>query len=227
MLYSHNLLPLFIFNDLYIGKSNDFDNGNSHTIDYTLLNNNKVVFNKVNWGYKKDNEKEIDTIKHEKLNISISNEGFIEYKPLELCNNSPLEAYLNIHDPIGFNIRKDPKGEIILNLNKQDKIFILTITEAKNGWLKLINIAGAEVGLIKIPGKIGWIHNSAIIEAGTRREITLIDTPENGIITGTIGVENQVVIIDKCANWVKIQYKEFTGWVDSKWLCGNPFTTCP
>ena len=140
---------------------------------------------------------------------------------------SPLEVYLNAPDAKGVNIRKVPNGKIILNLNKQDEYFILKITESKNGWFKVVHINGAEIGLIKIPGERGWIHSSCIIEAGTRRDITLINKPQNGSIVGTIGVENQVTIKDKYYNWVKIEYKELTGWVESKWLCGNPFTTCP
>jgi len=156
--------------------------------------------------------------------------NWLKFNGEEYKNNrviTTLEVYLNAPDPNGVNIRKEPNGKTILNLNKQDEYFILKITEAKNGWFKVIHVKGAEVGLIKIPGEIGWIHNSCIIEAGTRQDITLIDKPQAGNMVGAIGVENQVIIKDKYFNWVKIEYKELTGWVESKWLCGNPFTTCP
>ena len=122
---------------------------------------------------------------------------------------------------------KKPTEKTILNLNKQDEYFILKITESKNGWFKVVHARGAEIGLIKIPGEAGWIHNSCVIEAGTRRDVTLLDKPQKGNIAGTIGVENQVVIKDRYSNWVKVEYKELTGWIESKWVCGNPFTTCP
>ena len=122
---------------------------------------------------------------------------------------------------------KKPTEKTILNLNKQDEYFILKITESKNGWFKVVHARGAEIGLIKIPGETGWIHNSYGIEAETRRDVTLLDKPQKGNIAGTIGVENQVVIKDRYSNWVKVEYKELTGWIESKWLCGNPFTTCP
>lgn len=126
-----------------------------------------------------------------------------------------------------MNIRKKTNGKTILNRNKQDEYFILKITESKNGWFKVVHARGAEIGLIKILGEADWIRNSCVIEAGTRRDVTLLDKPQKGNIAGTIGVENQVVIKDRYSNWVKVEYKELTGWIESKWVCGNPFTTCP
>jgi len=69
-----------LIDHLYIGKATDFDNGTSHTIDYSI-NNNEIIFNQVDWGYvTKNNEEEIDTVKYEKLNISINKNGRIKYK---------------------------------------------------------------------------------------------------------------------------------------------------
>lgn len=69
-----------LIDQLYIGKATDFDNGKSHTIDY-FINNNEIIFNQVDWGYvTKNKEEEIDTIKFEKLNISINKNGRIKFK---------------------------------------------------------------------------------------------------------------------------------------------------
>lgn len=75
-----------LIDQLYIGKATDFDNGKSHTIEYTIYNN-EIIFNQVDWGYvTKNNEEEIDTVKYEKLNISINKSGEIKYKKTILKN---------------------------------------------------------------------------------------------------------------------------------------------
>ncbi|WP_108870035.1 hypothetical protein [Aquimarina aquimarini] len=148
-----------------------------------------------------------------------------EYKK-NTCTFSSLDVYINDADPNGTNIRGEPNGKIILNLNNQSEYFILTITEANNGWFKVLNIKDLEYKKIKIPGDTGWVHNS-VIEASTSKKVTLVDTIESNTTTGVIDVETQVRIKDKCADWVKIEYKDLNGWIESKWLCGNPVTTCP
>ena len=80
ILCTHNK-NLDLIDHLYIGKATDFDNGKSHTIDYSTLNNNEIIFNQIDWGYvTKDKEEEIDTVSYEKWNISIAKNGQIKLK---------------------------------------------------------------------------------------------------------------------------------------------------
>ncbi len=70
-----------LIDNLYIGKATAFDNGKSRTIEFSVINENKVVFEIVDWGYvKKDNEEEIEPVKKERLSISINEKGLIKYK---------------------------------------------------------------------------------------------------------------------------------------------------
>lgn len=73
---THNK-KLDLIDDLYIGKATDFDNGKSHTIEYSLKSNNEVIFHQIDWGYLGE---EIVPVKEEKLNISINENGQIIYK---------------------------------------------------------------------------------------------------------------------------------------------------
>lgn len=70
---------LSLIDKLYIGKATDFDNGKSHTIDFSIVNNNEITFHQVDWGYvKNENIVEIDTVKYVEWNIHINENGQIK-----------------------------------------------------------------------------------------------------------------------------------------------------
>ncbi|MGV8993697.1 MAG: hypothetical protein ACOH1O_06295 [Flavobacterium sp.] len=73
---------LILLDRLYIGKSTDFDDGKSHTIETKIISNSEIVFDQIDWGYiKKGNEEEeIDTVKHEKWVVRIDKNGMIKNK---------------------------------------------------------------------------------------------------------------------------------------------------
>ena len=138
----------------------------------------------------------------------------------------PLDVYLNDPDENATNIRREPNGKIIQKLNDQDDYFTLTITEASNGWFKLIKVIDVEGNNIEISGGTGWIHNS-VLEVSTRKKVELLEAPQYGSIVGIIDQEIQVKIKDRYLDWVQIEYKGLIGWIKSEWICGNPVTTCP
>lgn len=148
------------------------------------------------------------------------------------CYPSEIEAYLNDADKSGTNIRNNPNGEIIKTLIKDDVNFeyMLRLTTSQDGWFKIKNpITGSEND-IDIPGGEGWIHGS-VISVDTRNyqgeHLKLLDKPEGGKIL--LIFEDQVAglhLIEICGNWVKVEYNKHIGWIESKWLCGNPLTTC-
>ena len=74
ILCTHNS-KLNLIDNLYIGKATDFDNGKSLTINYSILDNNDIEFNLVNWGYVGE---EIDTIKYKRLVVKVNNRGLIK-----------------------------------------------------------------------------------------------------------------------------------------------------
>lgn len=61
ILSTHNE-NLELIDHLYIGKTTNFDNGKSQTINYHKQNNNEILFDKVDWGYV---EQEIDTVQYQ------------------------------------------------------------------------------------------------------------------------------------------------------------------
>lgn len=74
---SYNLIDNF-----YIGKSTQFDK-TSHTIDYNILNENTIKFDHVDWGYIiKNNDYEIDTLKHYSYILNIDKQRKINISSL-------------------------------------------------------------------------------------------------------------------------------------------------
>lgn len=148
------------------------------------------------------------------------------------CFSSQLRVYLNDPDKSGTNIRRTPKGEIITKLITDDlnHDYLLTVTESKNGWFKVKTpIIGMEND-VEIPNGEGWIHGS-VISVDTRnyggQHLNLLDKPIEGKIIKVIKKEViELRLKDMCGDWVKIEYNKAVGWIESKWLCGNPLTNC-
>ena len=148
------------------------------------------------------------------------------------CSPSELDVSLNDPDDSGTNIRKSPGGEVVLKLKVTDDNpgFILTLTEAQNGWFKIKSPIDGIENEIKIPNGEGWIHGS-VVSVGTRnyggQELELLDQPINGKVVGVIKEEAYGLRIkDICGKWTKVEYKGVTGWIENEWLCGNPVTSC-
>ncbi|EDP94172.1 hypothetical protein U8527_11355 [Kordia algicida OT-1] len=72
-----------LIDNLYIGKATDFDNGKSHTIEYSIKNSNEIIFNQIDWAHVGE---KIEPIKKEKLNVSINKKGQIQHKKIILNN---------------------------------------------------------------------------------------------------------------------------------------------
>jgi len=137
----------------------------------------------------------------------------------------PFNVFLFDTTEVYSNIRLNPNGEIMLKLDYNTDYFILKIIDYKDGWFKINDIVSVEFGY-NISNFEGWIHHS-IVAVTTRKDLVLKKKPNSKKTVGTIDLETTVKIIDVLGNWVKIEYKENIGWVESKWLCGNPVTTCP
>ena len=66
---------LDLIDNLYIGKATDFDNGKSHTIEYSIKDKKEIIFTQIDWGYVGE---EIEPVKKEKMSITINEKGKIK-----------------------------------------------------------------------------------------------------------------------------------------------------
>lgn len=159
-----------------------------------------------------------------------------------------ISCYVNDPDPSGItNVRATPGGQIIARLGEKTATpvkadeedyedwdeggsDILTVYNPKNGWwqihAKLINGKPVE-------GE-AWIHYS-VLEMGTRnyggQALNLYKEPsaESAVVAVIRDQEAPVRPMDMSPDgeWVKVKAKAGTGWIEARWLCGNPYTTCP
>ena len=148
------------------------------------------------------------------------------------CRSSEISVYLNDPDKSGTNIRRTPKGEIITKLIVDDLNleYSILVTKAKNGWFKVKSPINGMESDIEIPNGEGWIHGSVVsvdIRNYSGQHLNLLEKPIDGKIVKVIKKELiELRVKDICGDWVKIEYDKTAGWIESKWLCGNPLTNC-
>ena len=143
----------------------------------------------------------------------------------QTCDFTPFDIALNDDSGSNTNVKHEPNGDLVLQLNKED-LFVLHVIDYKDGWLKIDNISSVYFGF-DISNLEGWVHQSTT-GFWTRKKIELLEAPKANKSIGSIDGENgPVKLIDVCANWVEIEFNGLKGWVELKWLCGNPVTTCP
>ncbi len=146
-----------------------------------------------------------------------------------------LEAYKNDLSATATNVRNAPKGAVVdIIPHQSDASFILKTP--KNGWWRIDgdSYEDMEDGFVYLRGssKGYWIHYS-VIAVSTRNyggeRLTLRSTPSNnGLIEFSFTDEIQLRPIDIKGRWVKVETLpgNYCGWIEQKWLCGNPVTNC-
>lgn len=141
------------------------------------------------------------------------------------CTIKPFEVYLDDEDEYS-NIRATPGGQIVLKINNEHSYgYILNVIDIEKGWLKINEINGLED--YRISEFEGWVHTS-IVGLGTTHDIDILDKPNGTNKMGKLlGEQDRFKIKDVYCEWVKIECKGVTGWIESEKTCGNPVTTCP
>ncbi len=146
--------------------------------------------------------------------------------------NIELNVYLDDPDSTGTNIRQSPGGKLLMTLIKDDINieYFFTLTEARDGWFKIKGPIGGMEEDIELTSKEAWIHSS-VISVDSRnyggQAIEVFASVKGKTLVGSITQEVAgIKVKDMHGKWVKIDYNGLEGWVDTKWLCGNPLTTC-
>ena len=175
------------------------------------------------------NDDAIDIEKEHTYNDHIlpRSDGSFEYMPYVASPAASLTCYILDKDPL-TNVRRSPGGELLGQLRGDDD-YMLTICEPSKGWWKIF---GTRVGSLDISGG-AWIHYS-VLGMRTRnyggQALTLRAAPSaDAQVVATIRTEEMTVRpvdISADGEWTKIKCAAGTGWIESSWLCGNPYTTC-
>ena len=132
------------------------------------------------------------------------------------------------------NIREKPSGKVIMTISTEGT-YQTTVCEVSKQWWYIcrpIHQYEPEEKDIDIPETGGWIHGSVLV-LGTRnyggQELQLLAEPTKGA-KAVFSFKEELTFhpIDKKGEWIKVENKEkkATGWIESKWLCGNAVTNC-
>lgn len=134
------------------------------------------------------------------------------------------------------NVRETAGGKVAGTLPINETGHIVEIDECQKGWCSVIDIREAGVDKeIKIKSKTGelWLHHS-VLAFDTRnygkQKITIRNKPqENAQTVYSFNDEKTLRLLDFNEEWVKVKTKngKHTGWIERKWVCENPLTTCP
>ena len=139
-------------------------------------------------------------------------------------------------DTTPTNIRRAPKGEVIMKLDP-DECYMMTVCDPIDGWWRILGetVIGMDDEIILTEDDTqAWIHYS-VIGAGLRNyggeKVALYESPsEDSKVVGSIDQQEAIVNpldVNSDGSWVKVKWGKLTGWLDSDWLCGNSLTTCP
>lgn len=151
-------------------------------------------------------------------------------------------CYVNDPDPSGItNVRDKPNGKVIVRLggeadsSEEDfgpeiDSYEFTVYNPKNGWWQ---IHAKKINGVKI-AKEAWIHYS-VLEMRTRnygsQPLNLYQEPSaNSPVVAVIKTQEAAVRpmdLSTDGEWTKVKSPAGTGWIETSWLCGNAYTTCP
>ncbi len=174
-------------------------------------------------------EKEVNTNISKTISSSETENNTIIYEEPRI---ESLSAYVNDPSSSATNVRNAPKGEIIMTL-EQGKDYMIEIEAVQNSWFKIKSLSDVD-NEITIPGGEAWLHGS-VIELATRNyggeTLHLYKNPDSeSKIVGTLKTEIALKLNNIKGEWVKIIWinndKKVLGWIEKKWLCGNPLTNC-
>lgn len=132
---------------------------------------------------------------------------------------------------VDTNIRNAPKGKVIAKLDRTGE-YILTLTEPKNGWWKIVDVEEATEAREIALKTVGYIHYS-VVGFATRNyggeRIYLRELPnESAKVSFSFTDELVLRPLDVVGDWVKVVTADgkHTGWIEDVWICSNPLTNC-
>jgi len=150
--------------------------------------------------------------------------------------NISLTAYVQDPDKKNpTNIREKPGGEVLVPLEPGGD-YMVEIIGQNNGWFRINMIHVFDVNnAIDIPGQYGWMHSSVLAVRTSNyggQKLNVYAAPDKTAeVVGVIKEEIEVRFTKIYKEFVLIRFtdskgKQVEGWIEKKWLCGNPVTNC-
>lgn len=144
-----------------------------------------------------------------------------------LCS---VRAYVIDKDPNGLNVREDaePNAKIIGKIPfKKDGVIVDII---QTNFMDKVKINHAEaVDDDYVSNQEGWVAANLLGVSTTGYDgkgVKLYEAGKGTKVLTVIPPETDVRVVSCDKDWVRVKYKNFTGWLDADSQCGNPVTNC-
>jgi hypothetical protein len=151
---------------------------------------------------------------------------FLEVNSQTSWNKGNVSAFMFSEDKIEVMHRGLHRGtkevSAIFYPDPYENLTIVNVTvyTEKNDWL-YIDFGWVKVGTVKIG-----------IQNYDNKEVKLFDNLEDMKQIGSIYDSQDAIILDVNKDWAFLEVidskgNKIKGWVDPKWYCDNPYSTCP
>ncbi len=141
-----------------------------------------------------------------------------------------VEAYVIDRDPKGLNVRDAPgvQGRVVAVIPLDvDGTVVRLLASSPNGWVQITH--AETIGGAVVFDRKGWVSGN-MLGTGTRgygtKGVKLYAAARKGGAVGTIPSEDEARIAGCSGDWVRVKYKNLTGWLQPEDQCPNPVTTC-
>ncbi|MHB1922988.1 MAG: hypothetical protein ACYCOO_12225 [Chitinophagaceae bacterium] len=161
--------------------------------------------------------------------------SYFHTKNKENQNSWPWNALLKVNQtkiPIYNNFNKDRVLYYIMNDTIKEEYFLINLIKKKKNFFQVKTASSFTEDKIRE----GWIQVKYIgiylRPRGSSDIYPIYDEPnEKSKYHNVINKSNELIdVIDVCGDWLKIKMKINniieTGWMSSKFLCSNPYSTC-
>jgi hypothetical protein len=185
--------------------------------------------------------------KHFLILITLCSLNILAQKRSEIFFKDYVECYYSDKETESIFIYDEPNGKVITELDvltESNCWYKFAISDSNNGWLKIENVivlpACKESELNNDIGKYNgkWISSKKMkislpdIPQESGIKMNFYENPnENSNIIFTALEHLSTELIDVNGTWAKVKFKKdgklYIGWLERKYQCPYPWTTCP
>ena len=150
--------------------------------------------------------------------------------PAPAAQTCDVDAYVIDPDPKGLNVRDKPgaDGRVVAVIPADaDGTVVHLIASSPNGWVQ-ISHAETIMGTVVFDRK-GWVSGN-MLGISTRgygtKGVRLYAGAAKGKALGTLPPEAEVKVAGCSGDWMRVRYRNQTGWLERESQCPNPVTNC-
>ena len=144
-----------------------------------------------------------------------------------LCD---VDAFVADTDKNGLNVRSEDRAnsEIVGVIPfSEDGTTVHLVGTNYNGWVKINHAENMESEVV-FDGE-GWVSGNLLATSTTGYDgkgLKLYQAGKGTKVLTVVPPETVVKIVSCDRDWVRVKYKNFTGWLNPDPQCGNPVTNC-